>query len=52
MIGDSWEADIEGAVGVGMHQMFYNPSHREYLPFRPTFMIGDWEEAVKLIGQV
>ena len=52
MIGDSWEADIEGAAGVGMHQMFYNPSQRKDLPFRPTFMIGDWEEAVKLISQI
>jgi len=52
MIGDSWEADIEGAAGVGMHQMFYNPSQRKDLPFRPTFMIGDWEEAVRLISQI
>ena len=49
---DSWEADIEGAAGVGMHQMFYNPSQRKDLPFRPTFMIGDWEEAVRLISQI
>ena len=24
MIGDSWDADIVGAKGIGMHQMFYN----------------------------
>ena len=26
MIGDSWENDIVGAAGVGMHQVFYNLS--------------------------
>ena len=26
MIGDSWENDIAGAAGVGMHQVFYNLS--------------------------
>ena len=28
MIGDSWEADITGAHGVGMHQAFYNVTER------------------------
>lgn len=43
MIGDSWEADIEGACGVGMQQLFYNHAHRVDLPFTPTYMIDGWE---------
>lgn len=49
MIGDSWEADIEGAKGVGMHQMFYNPARKMDLPFQPTFVMNSWEEITKLI---
>lgn len=28
MIGDSWEADITGAYGVGMSQVYYNVAER------------------------
>ena len=44
MVGDSWEADIEGAHGVGMRQLFYNVQGKQDLPFRPTYMINDWRE--------
>ncbi len=33
MIGDSWEADITGAHGVGMHQAFYDVTERTAFPF-------------------
>ena len=33
MIGDSWENDVIGAKGVGMHQVFYNVTGKEELPF-------------------
>ena len=33
MIGDSWEADMTGAHGVGMHQAFYNVTERTVFPF-------------------
>lgn len=39
MIGDSWENDIEGAKNAGMHQVFYNVTGKDNLPFRPTFHI-------------
>ncbi|MDE6987954.1 MAG: YjjG family noncanonical pyrimidine nucleotidase, partial [Bacteroides acidifaciens] len=37
MIGDSWEADITGAHGIGMHQAFYNVTGRAAFPFLPTY---------------
>lgn len=44
MIGDSWDADIVGAEGVGMHQVFYNVSKRTSFPFKPTYSIEDLKE--------
>lgn len=44
MIGDSWENDIVGAAGVGMHQVFYNLSGRIDLPFAPTYQITDLKD--------
>lgn len=44
MIGDSWDADIVGAHGVGMHQVFYNVSGRTDFPFQPTYIIRDLKE--------
>lgn len=49
MIGDSWENDIAGAAGVGMHQVFYNVSGREVLPFQPTYQITDLKELMDLL---
>ena len=44
MIGDGWDADIVGARGVGMHQVFYNVSGRTSFPFTPTYSIDDLKE--------
>ena len=49
MIGDSWEADIVGAHGVGMHQAYYNVSGRTDFPFRPTYSMTDLKELVELL---
>ena len=49
MIGDSWENDIAGAAGVGMHQVFYNLSGRMDLPFMPTYQISDLTELLDLL---
>lgn len=49
MIGDSWENDIAGAAGVGMHQVFYNVSGRMDLPFAPTYQIADLKELLHLL---
>ena len=49
MIGDSWDADIVGARGVGMHQAYYNVAGRTEFPFRPTYEINDLRELRKLL---
>lgn len=49
MIGDSWENDITGAAGVGMHQVFYNVSGIIQLPFTPTYEITDLKELINLL---
>lgn len=49
MIGDSWDADIAGAKGVGMHQAFYNAFGRTGLPFRPTYVVNDLKELIELL---
>lgn len=44
MIGDSWDADMVGAKGIGMHQMYYTTSGLvSGLPFKPTFVLNGWE---------
>ena len=49
MIGDSWEKDIVGAAGIGMHQVFYDVEGRSELPFRPTYHIKDLKELIELL---
>lgn len=49
MIGDSWENDITGAAGVGMHQVFYNVSGITQLPFTPTYEITDLKELINIL---
>lgn len=49
MIGDSWENDVTGAAGVGMHQVYYNVGHRTELPFRPTYQITDLQELLQIL---
>lgn len=44
MIGDSWENDVAGAAGVGMHQVFYDVSGNSPLPFKPTYRIADLKD--------
>lgn len=49
MIGDSWENDIVGAHGVGMHQVFFNVTGRTEFPFKPTYQIADLKELLELL---
>ena len=49
MIGDSFEADIAGAKGIGMDQVFYNHRLRKDLPFRPTYEIASLTELYNLL---
>ena len=49
MIGDSWDSDVVGAKGVGMHQVFYDLVGRDDLPFCPTYHIHDLKELEKIL---
>lgn len=49
MIGDSWENDITGAHGVGMHQVFYNVTGKQDFPFKPTYQITDLRELLQIL---
>lgn len=49
MIGDSWENDVTGAKGVGMHQVFYNVTGKEELPFQPTYHISNLKELMQIL---
>ena len=49
MIGDSWEADITGAHGVGMHQAFYDVTERTAFPFQSTYHIHSLKELMNLL---
>lgn len=49
MIGDSWEADITGAHGVGMHQAYYNVAGRTTFPFLPTYQIHSLKELMNIL---
>lgn len=49
MIGDSWENDVAGAKGVGMHQIFYNTDGKRELPFRPTYEVYDLRELMQIL---
>ena len=49
MIGDSWDNDITGARGVGMHQVYYNVTGCTEFPFKPTYQITDLKELLQLL---
>lgn len=49
MIGDSWENDVAGAAGVGMHQVFYDVSGNSPLPFKPTYRITDLKDLLGIL---
>lgn len=49
MIGDSWDNDITGANGVGMHQVFYNVNGKTEFSFQPTFQITNLKELVQIL---
>lgn len=49
MIGDSWENDVAGAAGVGMHQVYYNVSGVAETPFQPTYQISDLKDLLTFL---
>ena len=50
MIGDSWESDVQGAAGVGMHQVYFSPkADASSLPFMPTYFITDLRQLLDIL---
>lgn len=49
MIGDSWEADIAGARGIGMHQIYYNVKGATELAFQPTYLVESLVDTVVIL---
>lgn len=49
MIGDNWEADITGARGVEMDQMFLDCTGLNQLPFVPTYTINSLKEVLGIL---
>lgn len=49
MIGDSWDADIVGASGVGMHQIYYNCVERTLFPFEATYTITALKDIMNIL---
>lgn len=49
MIGDNWKADITGAKGVGMDQIFYNVEKQKELLLNSTHVITHLSELEKLL---
>lgn len=49
MVGDSWENDVVGAQGVGVHQAFLDVHEPLALPFEPTYHIRDLKELLSFL---
>lgn len=49
MIGDNWKADITGAKGVGMDQVYYNVEEKEEFPFKATHVIDGLEDVLRIL---
>lgn len=47
MIGDNLEADVKGALGIGMDAVFFNPKKKPHHE-KPTFEISDMEELITI----
>ena len=39
----------QDAKGVGMHQVFYNVTGKEELPFQPTYHISNLKELMQIL---
>lgn len=44
MIGDNWTNDVVGAQRVGMGNIYYNIKGESCFPFKPSFVMDDWED--------
>ena len=49
MVGDSWDADIVGAKGVNMDQVYFNNLFQGDFQFTPTYSIRDLIEIKQIL---
>lgn len=49
MIGDSWEADIEGARQSKIDQIWFNPDKLEIKGFQPTYQVATLDEIKRIL---
>jgi putative hydrolase of the HAD superfamily len=49
MIGDSWDADIVGAKGIGMEQLWFNPYKFPHEGFDPTYEVNTLKEITEIL---
>lgn len=49
MIGDSWEADIEGARNAQIDQLWLNPNKLKPHKFKPTYTVGTLNEIMTIL---
>jgi len=49
MIGDSYEADIEGAIQIGMDQVYYNLHDKKDFVVQPTYVIRHLDELKEIL---
>ena len=49
MIGDSWEADIQGAYNAKIDQLWFNPNKISTKQFDPTYMVESLLEITSIL---
>lgn len=49
MIGDSWEADIVGARGAGISQLWFNPDNKKTDGFEPSFAVRSLSDICNIL---
>jgi putative hydrolase of the HAD superfamily len=49
MIGDNFEADIEGAKNAGIDQLYYNPKGQAPISFNPTHTVTSLSEIMSIL---
>jgi putative hydrolase of the HAD superfamily len=49
MVGDTLDADIEGAVNAGIDSVYYNPAVPAEGKIKPTYVIGKLSELKNIL---
>lgn len=49
VIGDSLDADIQGAINAGLDNIWFNPNHEISPTIKPTYMVNDFIEIINIL---